>query len=84
MEPDFQSASATGKRVVLSMNTISATIAAEVPGYAELQHEMHEALRAQHPEWIQLNGDSPMCDFYELRFAELLSLSLQFERAYVH
>jgi hypothetical protein len=44
----------------------------EVPGYAELQHQIHVALRAQHPEWVQPNGDSPTCDSYELRFAELL------------
>src|SRR5260370_13409169 len=45
---------------------------AEVPGYAELQREMHDALRAQHPEWIEADGKSPTCDYYESRFAELL------------
>jgi 2,4-dienoyl-CoA reductase-like NADH-dependent reductase (Old Yellow Enzyme family) len=34
------------------MNTTrSSILVAEVPGYAELQREMHDALRAQHPEW---------------------------------
>ncbi|HJW39586.1 MAG TPA: hypothetical protein VJ420_13290 [Candidatus Udaeobacter sp.] len=67
------------------MNTThSSTPEAEVPGYAELQREMHDALRAQHPEWVQPNGDSPICDAYESRFEELLSLSLQFERAHAH
>jgi hypothetical protein len=67
------------------MNTThSSTPSAEVPGYAELQREMHDALRAQHPEWVQPNGDSPICDAYELRFEELLSLSLQSERARAH
>jgi hypothetical protein len=67
------------------MNTThSSTPAAEVPGYAELQREMHDALRAQHPEWVQPNGDSPICDAYEWRFEELLSLSLPFERAHAH
>jgi hypothetical protein len=64
--------------------THSSTRWAEVPGYAELQREMHDALRAQHPEWVQSNGDSPICDAYESRFAELLSLSLQFECAHAH
>lgn len=50
-------------------------IVPEVPGYAALQRHMHEALRAQHPEWIRPNGDSPTCDFYESRLAHLLSLS---------
>jgi hypothetical protein len=44
----------------------------EVPGYGQLQRQIHVALRAQHPEWVQSNGDSPTCDSYDLRFAELL------------
>jgi hypothetical protein len=43
-----------------------------VSTYAELQRQYHNDLRAQHPEWIGPNGDSPMCDFYERRFAELI------------
>jgi hypothetical protein len=52
--------------------TLSSIPVAEVPGYAELQREMHHALRAQHPEWIEGDGKSPACDYYESRFAELL------------
>ncbi len=40
--------------------------------YAELQQEIHQALRVQHPEWVQSNGDSPCCDAYDARFAEIL------------
>ncbi|PYK89954.1 MAG: hypothetical protein DME35_07365 [Verrucomicrobia bacterium] len=55
------------------MNTThSSVLVTEVPGYAELQREMHDALRAQHPEWIDEDGNSPTCDSYEARFAELL------------
>src|SRR6478672_6179854 len=55
------------------MNTMrSSILVAEVPGYAKLQREMHDALRAQHPEWIEADGKSPTCDYYESRFAELL------------
>ena len=55
------------------MNTTrSSILVAEVPDYAELQREMHDALRAQHPEWIEADGKSPTCDYYESRFAELL------------
>jgi hypothetical protein len=50
----------------------------EVPGYVELQHEMHEALRAQHPEWIQPTAIHQYV-IHEFRFAELLVSSLQFE-----
>jgi len=44
----------------------------EVPGYTKLQREMHDALRAQHPEWIKADGKSPRCDYYESLFATLL------------
>jgi hypothetical protein len=44
----------------------------EVPGYTQLQRQIHHALRTQHPEWLQPNGDSPLCDSYESRFAEVL------------
>ena len=55
------------------MNTTrSLILIPEVPGYAELQREMHDALRAQHPEWIGADGKSPTCDYYESLFAQLL------------
>ena len=55
------------------MNTTPCSaLAVEVPGYVELQREIHHALRAQHPEWIEADGKSPTSDYYESRFAELL------------
>lgn len=39
---------------------------------AALQLQIHNDLRAQHPEWIEPSGESPMCDFYEARLAQLL------------
>jgi hypothetical protein len=58
---------------VLKMNTThSSSLAAEVPAYAQLQREMHDALLAQHPDWILPNGECPTCDSYDARFAELL------------
>src|SRR5438552_15440356 len=39
---------------------------------AALQHQIHNHLRAQHPEWVEPNGESPMCDFYKARLAQLL------------
>ena len=41
--------------------------------YAELRKQIHDDLRIQHPEWVQPNGESPMCDSYESRFVELLA-----------
>ena len=43
--------------------------------YADLRKQIHDDLRIQHPEWIQQNGDSPMCDSYEARLMELLVAS---------
>ena len=40
--------------------------------YAELQQQIHDDLRLQHPEWIQPDGESPICDSYEARLKELL------------
>ena len=55
------------------MNTTrSSVLVPEVPGYTELQREIHDALRAQHSEWIEADGKSPMCDYYESLFAVLL------------
>jgi hypothetical protein len=49
--------------------------APEVRTYAQLQRQIHHTLRARHPEWIQPDGDCPMCDAYESRLAILLGLS---------
>jgi hypothetical protein len=47
----------------------------EIHSYTELQRQIHQDLRVQHPEWVEPNGESPMCDSYELRLAELLGLT---------
>ena len=44
----------------------------QIHTYTELQQQIHHDLRIQHPEWIQLNGESPICDSYEARLMELL------------
>ncbi|OLD88897.1 MAG: hypothetical protein AUG81_05480 [Verrucomicrobia bacterium 13_1_20CM_4_54_11] len=54
--------------------------AGEVRSYVQLQHEIHDALRQQHPEWIERNGDCPTCDSYESRLAELLDIFQSHER----
>ena len=47
----------------------------EVRSYAQLQRQIHDALRVEHPEWVKPNGDCPTCESYESRLAELLGLS---------
>ena len=44
----------------------------EISTYTELRQQIHDDLRIQHPEWVEANGESPMCDFYEARLMELL------------
>ena len=41
---------------------------------AQLRKQIRAALRRQHPEWIDANGKSPLCDSYEARFTELLAI----------
>ena len=47
----------------------------EIRSYVQLQQQIHDALRVEHPEWIEPNGDCPTCESYEMRLAELLGLS---------
>jgi hypothetical protein len=45
----------------------------QIHTYAELRQQIHDDLRLQHPEWIQPDGKSPICDSYEVRLMELLA-----------
>jgi len=47
----------------------------EIHSYIQLQQQVHHALRVQHPDWVEPNGNCPTCDSYESRLAELLGLS---------
>jgi hypothetical protein len=42
----------------------------QVRPYTELRKQIHDDLQIHHPEWVQLNGESPMCDSYEARLVE--------------
>jgi hypothetical protein len=46
----------------------------QVHTYADLRKQIHDDLRIQHPEWVQPNGESPMCDSYEARLMETLDV----------
>ncbi|HMF45762.1 MAG TPA: hypothetical protein VKE29_03735 [Candidatus Udaeobacter sp.] len=46
----------------------------QIRTYADLQKQLHRDLLAQHPEWIEANGDCPMCDSYDRRLAELITV----------
>jgi len=53
----------------------------QIHTYAELRVQIREALRRQHPDWIDANGKSPLCDSYEARFAKLLAIFTPYESA---
>jgi hypothetical protein len=44
----------------------------QIHTYSELRQQIHDDLRIQHPEWVEPNGESPVCDSYESRLMELL------------
>jgi len=54
-------------------------MALQIHTYAALLQQIHHDLRTQHPEWVQQNGKSPMCDSYEARLMELLDASRPIE-----
>jgi len=45
----------------------------KIDTYTELKQQIHDDLRAQHPEWVEPDGDCPTCDSYESRLAQLLN-----------
>jgi hypothetical protein len=47
----------------------------EIHSYSELQRQIHDDLIAQHPEWVEENGECPTCDSYMTRLAQLLALT---------
>jgi hypothetical protein len=59
-------------RATLESFTRATAMAHQVHTYTELRQQIHHDLRIQHPEWVQPNGESPMCDAYEARLMELL------------
>jgi hypothetical protein len=47
----------------------------QIHTYPELQQQIHDDLRIQHPEWVEPNGECPTCDSYESRLTEMLGAS---------
>jgi hypothetical protein len=46
-----------------------------IRSYGELRALIRASIRSQHPEWIEPNGSSPICDEYDARLAYLLGLA---------
>jgi hypothetical protein len=49
--------------------------------YADLLHQIRNDLLRQHPEWIESDGQCPMCDSYEARLIKLLDSPKPGERS---
>ncbi|PYI48230.1 MAG: hypothetical protein DMF10_04695 [Verrucomicrobia bacterium] len=49
-------------------------MAHQIHTYTELRQRIHDDLRLQHPDWVQPNGESPICDSYEARLMELIDV----------
>jgi len=59
-------------RAALESLPKSIAMSHQIHTYTELRQQIHDDLRVQHPEWVEPDGGSPMCDFYEARLVELL------------
>jgi hypothetical protein len=59
-------------RAVVESFSKPMAVSHEIHTYAELRQQIHDDLRIQHPEWIQPNGDCPICDSYEALLMEEL------------
>jgi hypothetical protein len=44
----------------------------QIHTYTELRQQIHDDLRIQHPEWVEPNGECPICDSYESRLTKML------------
>src|SRR5215471_18082191 len=53
--------------------TAPAVAPRQIRTFAELRQQIHNNLRLQHPEWIQPDKESPICDSYEARLMQLLA-----------
>jgi len=59
-------------RTTLESSSGPSCVSHQAHSYSELRQQIHDDLRIQHPEWIQPNGECPMCDAYDARLMELL------------
>ena len=57
-------------RTILGSFTRPIAMSHQIHTYSELRQQLHDDLRIQHPEWIQPNGECPLCDSYEARLME--------------
>jgi hypothetical protein len=56
----------------MNTGTQSIAVRSQIHSYSELLQRIRYDLRIQHPEWVEPNGESPICDSYEARLIEQL------------
>jgi hypothetical protein len=56
----------------MNIPTPSIAVRTQIRTYGELLEKIHNDLRIQHPEWVEPDGESPICDDYEARLMEQL------------
>src|SRR5438046_10404482 len=76
-EPAHATRKPSRQRTFGQINTLAQPIAMshQIHTYTELQQQIHDDLRIQHPDWVNSDGSSPTCDSYESRLRELLGIS---------
>lgn len=60
-------------RATLESFTKQIAMSHQIHTYSELRQQIHNDLRMQHPEWVQSNGESPICDSYDARLMKLIN-----------
>jgi hypothetical protein len=56
----------------MNTGTQSIAVRSQIHSYSELLQRIRNDLRIQHPEWVEPNGESPICDDYEARLTKQL------------
>ena len=59
-------------RTQMNTRTQPIAVSSQNHAYSKLLQRIHNDLRIQHPEWVEPNGESPICDCYEARLVEQL------------
>ena len=57
-----------------NLSTRNIAMSDEIRSYAELRELIRVSLRIQHPEWVNSDGNSPMCDLCDARLAKFHGL----------
>jgi hypothetical protein len=60
-------------RATLESFTRPIAMSHQTHNYTDLRQQIHNDLRIKYPEWVEPNGESTMCDSYDMRLLEQLN-----------